>query len=97
MQLDWRQAQVLGNVAVLDGQNLINRLALDPANKDDNTLGINDTSCQYIDPAVARMTAQTNTNSAADNKTQCCSHQDKLRPAHKLLTRAAYAVPSCMT
>ncbi len=31
MQLDWRQAQMLCNVAVLDSDNLLNGLALDPA------------------------------------------------------------------
>jgi hypothetical protein len=30
VQLDWRQAEVLGDVAVLDGQHVIQALALDP-------------------------------------------------------------------
>lgn len=31
VQLDGRQAEVLGNVAVLDSQHLVHGLALDPA------------------------------------------------------------------
>lgn len=40
MQLDGRQTQMLSNVAVLDGQHLINGLALDPVPANGTLLSI---------------------------------------------------------